>query len=108
MPKYLQITFYPSFTLILQNAAMDMLIPWGTLLAVATITVVSEWKQIVCLTWKKCLSILTFPIYMLTYIPITIAALCTKTTWKPIPHGTCLKYEHPKHKTGIGMNILKM
>ena len=29
----------------------------------------------------------TFPLFMLTYIPISLAALVGKVEWKPIRHG---------------------
>lgn len=49
-------------------------------------TVLSEWKHIQAPAVKKLGYILTFPIFMLTYIPISIAALVRKVEWKPIYH----------------------
>ena len=36
---------------------------------------------------KKILYVFTFPLFMLTYIPISLAALVGKVEWKPIRHG---------------------
>lgn len=51
-----------------------------------TITTVSEWKQIHCSPFKKILYIFTFPIFMLTYVPIAIVALFKDVKWEPIKH----------------------
>ena len=35
---------------------------------------------------RKIFYLFTFPIFMLTYIPISIVAIFKKVTWKPIEH----------------------
>ena len=49
-------------------------------------TVLSEWKHIQASALKKLGYVFTFPIFMFTYIPISIAALVRKVEWKPIYH----------------------
>ena len=56
------------------------------LLLYGALTVISEWKQIQIPTHKKLLYVFTFPIFMFTYIPISLAALVQKVEWKPIYH----------------------
>lgn len=56
-------------------------------------TMLTEWKQIDGPVWKKVLYTFTFPFFMLTYIPISIAALMGKVEWKPIRHGMAQKNE---------------
>jgi hypothetical protein len=51
------------------------------------LTVLCEWKRIQIPTHQKFLYVFTFPIFMLTYIPISLSALVTKVEWKPIYHG---------------------
>ena len=51
------------------------------------ITTVTERKQIHCSTKKKILYMFTFPIYLLSYIPISVAALFKQVKWEPIKHG---------------------
>lgn len=63
------------------------------LLAVGLITLIGEWKQIRCSIGKKVLYCFTFPIFMLTYIPISIHALFAKVEWKPIHHTYSLSVE---------------
>lgn len=66
---------------------------YGLLLVVGTITGISEWKQIHCSTGRKILSFFTFPLFMMTYIPISIQALFAKVEWKPIEHNVAISIE---------------
>lgn len=50
------------------------------------VTVFSEWKKIHCSSARKIVSLFTFPIFMLTYIPIAVAAFFKKVEWKHIEH----------------------
>ena len=50
------------------------------------LTVISEWSRIRCPGVKKILYCFTFPIFMLTYVPISITALFRKVSWTPIAH----------------------
>jgi len=51
-----------------------------------TITTITEWNQIYCPASKKVLYTFTFPIFMITYVPISIIALFKKVRWEPIKH----------------------
>ena len=51
------------------------------------LTVCCEWKEIREPGWKKLAYVFTFPLFMFTYIPISLAALVRKVEWKPIYHG---------------------
>lgn len=54
--------------------------------AVGIITTISEWKKIHTKTYKKLFYTLTFPLFMLTYIPIAFVAIFKKVEWTPISH----------------------
>jgi cellulose synthase/poly-beta-1,6-N-acetylglucosamine synthase-like glycosyltransferase len=54
------------------------------------ITTLTEWKNIYCNTQKKVFYLFTFPIFMFTYLPISIVALFAKIHWKPIPHSVAV------------------
>ena len=56
------------------------------LLFLGGITTATQWKQIHTTTAKKLLYTLTFPLFMMTYIPISFCALFCKVQWKPIEH----------------------
>lgn len=50
------------------------------------LTVYIEWNNIKAKPWQKVLYCLTFPLFMLSYIPIAVCALFGKAHWKPIEH----------------------
>ena len=50
------------------------------------ITIISEWKRIHTTDAKKIGYLFLFPIFMYTYIPISIIALFKKVGWEPIHH----------------------
>lgn len=50
------------------------------------ITIISEWKRIHTSAGKKIGYLFLFPIFMYTYIPISVIALFKKVTWEPILH----------------------
>ena len=68
------------------------MILWAYLLlfVVGLITVLTERKHIRCNSWKKVLSVFTFPVFIFTYIPISIHALFARVEWKPITHSVAI------------------
>lgn len=54
------------------------------------LTTITERKQIHCGKVKRVLYLFTFPLFMLTYIPISLIALFTKVEWKPIKHSVSI------------------
>lgn len=63
---------------------------YATVFFLGAVTTVTEWKQIHCPGWKKILYAFTFPIFMMTYIPICIASVFVDPGWKPICHTRAL------------------
>nr|WP_043932454.1 glycosyltransferase family 2 protein [Bacillus sp. EB01] len=59
---------------------------YGILFVTGLITTITEWKKIHSPGWKKITYLITFPIFMFTYIPISIVALFKDVEWKPIAH----------------------
>ncbi len=49
-------------------------------------TTITQWNMIHAKTINKIFYTFTFPLFMMTYIPISIAALFKKVEWKPIVH----------------------
>lgn len=72
--------------LTLSSLGFTVLNFYGTLFLVGLITTVTEWKKINCKAWKKILYLFTFPLFMFTYVPISIVALFKKVKWDPIKH----------------------
>ncbi len=58
----------------------------GVVTLMGLITTITEWKQIHTHPAKKILYVITFPIFIITYIPVAIAAFFVKPSWKPIVH----------------------
>lgn len=60
------------------------------------ITVVSEWDQIHTTPVKKIKYLFTFPVYIMTYIPIGVVAMFKKVQWVPIQHNVVKTAEDVK------------
>jgi cellulose synthase/poly-beta-1,6-N-acetylglucosamine synthase-like glycosyltransferase/vancomycin permeability regulator SanA len=73
---------------------------YGTMVLMGAITTVTEWKHINASVFKKILYVFTFPIFMATYIPISVAALFGNCGWKPIEHTKSVKAIASSEKTG--------
>lgn len=63
------------------------------LFAIGLVTGITEWKQIHCSARRKILSFFTFPLFMMTYIPISVQALFVKVKWKPIEHNVAISLD---------------
>ena len=50
------------------------------------LTTFTEWDNIHAPARKKIFYMFTFPLFMITYIPIALVALVKKASWKPIQH----------------------
>ncbi len=62
-----------------------------TLFVIGAITTATEWKHIHADALKKLLYVFTFPLFMFTYLPISVAALFVDPGWKPIRHSVRLE-----------------
>lgn len=63
------------------------------LLFFGAITTITEWHNINTTAAKKILYMFTFPVFIATYIPISIAAVFKKIEWKPINHSIAKNIE---------------
>lgn len=50
------------------------------------ITLIKAWRKIPASAVKKILHLFSFPLFMMTYIPISVAALFVDVSWRPIAH----------------------
>lgn len=70
-------------SLIMTLAAM-----YASFFVIGLLTTVIERKHIHCQSKLRIFTnLFTFPLFMFTYIPITVAALFLKVDWVPTPHG---------------------
>lgn len=67
----------------------------------ALLTVVTEWKMIKAKAWRKIISVFTFPIFIFTYIPISIIAIFKKVNWSPIKHTVVKSVQDLSHKKRV-------
>ena len=58
------------------------------MLLYGAVTLAVEWKAIHARAVDKVIYLFTFPLFMLTYIPISLAALVRRVEWKPIRHNS--------------------
>ena len=65
---------------------------------IGIVTMFVEWDSFMAPTHKKLLYSFTFPLFMLTYIPIAIVALFKKPQWKPIDHSVSVTIENLEDK----------
>ncbi len=59
---------------------------YGIFFVFGALTTATEWSKIHCGSLKKIFYVFTFPLFMFTYVPISIMALFKKVKWEPITH----------------------
>ena len=64
---------------------------YSLMFIVALVTTITEWKRMDMSAFKKILYIFTFPIFMLTYVPVAFAAIFKDPSWQPIKHTMSVK-----------------
>lgn len=72
-------------TIALLSVGQMLLSMYMTLFVLGAITTITEWRSIHTTT-KKLLYTFTFPLFMFTYIPISLSAFFCKVEWQPIEH----------------------
>ncbi len=75
-----------NFLLLIQSIFESITNAYLLFFIIGCITTVTEWKQIYCPAIKKILYAFTFPLFMFTYIPISIVVLFKKVEWTQIHH----------------------
>ena len=66
--------------------AFDIVLAVVTMMALAALTIVAERDHIGATNKELFAYVLSFPIYMLSYMPISFQAIFSKAQWKPIVH----------------------
>ena len=81
---------------LLVTSAFSLAAPCLLVLAAGALTTATQWRRIRAPGWKKVAYTFTFPLFMMTYIPVTIMALFRKVEWKPIQHRAAVSIQHLK------------
>ena len=75
-----------SILIALQSLGQMLLSMYLTLFVIGAITTVTERRHIHTGRARRVLYAFTFPLFMFTYLPISLAARFSKGEWKPIEH----------------------
>ncbi len=74
-------------TVLLQCLADFLIFGYGIFLVLGAIALISEWRRVCCPKPRAVLLLFTFPLFMLTYIPISLCAFFSRRVeWKPVEH----------------------
>ncbi len=79
-------TFKLIFPLAMESILFGLINYYLIMFMMGVITMITEGPKIIASTKQKALSLFTFPVFMATYIPISLVALVKKVEWKPITH----------------------
>lgn len=66
--------------------------------AMAVVTLITEWKRIHCRSSEKIGYLFSFPIFLITYMPVALVALFKKVEWKPISHTRSVTVDEVKKR----------
>ena len=87
-----------NFLIALESFVMLLVNTLSAVFAVGLITTISEWKKIRTTTFKKILYAITFPLFMVTYIPVAAVTLFYEPKWKPVEHNVTVEDLRKKEK----------
>lgn len=91
----------PQTTVLLQTLLQTLLNFYGLFFILGTITTITEWKQIHCSKGRRIWNLFTFPLFMLSYVPIAVIALFKKVEWKPINHSVSATLEDIRREANV-------
>ena len=83
MPYYVRLVFQREMLWFVFKTIGSL---WVSLMIIGAITVGMEWDRIETNNWAKIKHLFLFPLFLLSYLPISIQALFTKVHWAPIEH----------------------
>lgn len=72
---------------------------YWTLFAMGVLTMLSEHRRIRATAGQKLRSLLTLPLFMMTYVPVALSAVFRKFQWQPIAHTVAIPVEELNGKT---------
>ncbi len=83
--------FTPSFGVEVREATLGSIFGalgsfYAMFMMMGTLTVITEWDVIKSTPKKKIGYLLLFPIFLFTYVPISVIALFKKVVWRPVEH----------------------
>lgn len=85
MPYYVRLLFRQEAFRYLSLAVFDYYLG---MIIIGVLTITTEWKRIPATSWEKIKYLWIFPLFIASYIPITLKALFCKVDWQPIQHNS--------------------
>ena len=76
-----------------------LIVAYVTMLALGSVTLITERKNILCKTSTAVKHLFMFPVFMISYMPISIVALFAKVGWKQISHSVSVSVEDMKKQS---------
>ena len=83
MPYYVSKVFQDEALRLLMGSVFNY---YFGMIAIGGLVVLTEWKRINATAWEKIKYLPIFPLFIASYMPITIQAMFSKVEWKPIQH----------------------
>ncbi len=80
------VLYYHEWDVLGVSALQTLVNLYLTLFIIGAITTATEWKSIHCEPAKKIFYVFTFPLFMLSYVPIVIHSLFVTPEWTHIDH----------------------
>ena len=80
------VLYYHEWGVLGVSALQTLVNLYLTLFIIGAITTATEWKSIYCEPAKKIFYVFTFPLFMLSYVPIVIHSLFVTPEWTHIDH----------------------
>ncbi len=71
---------------------------YGSLFVIGAFTTVLQWRTIYATAGQKLRAVFTFPLFMMTYLPVTAVALFKKFQWEPIEHTVAISTDQLTHR----------
>lgn len=63
---------------------------YGSLFLIGLLTLISEWHRIHGTPRQKIMALFTYPVYMMSFIPIIVTSVFRKFHWPPITHSAAI------------------
>ena len=65
---------------------------------IALLVTVTRWSMLHAPWYRKLAAVATFPVFMLSYVPLSVCALFGKAEWQPIRHTAVLSLAQVRQK----------
>src|SRR5699024_7450955 len=78
--------YYENILPFISHHFLKMLVAYLSGVYVALVVTIRSWERIRATSLNKIRYCFTYPIFIMTYIPISIISLFKDVTWKPIKH----------------------